>query len=208
MDGMSENLISLFLENLIFVVSQIPLWVWATAFTLVLLKILTRRPRHHWRIKKASWVLKRLREIGLESGPAAQFGFMRSKAVDPFTFEEAILTALKSRGIKIKRNRRYTGDGGIDGTAWLKGNLMLVQAKLYRGHINPQDVRDFCSLCEDKKAYGLFVHSGRTGPMSKECISPMLDIISGNRLLQFLEGRAMKLFPAAPQKMQLSGSAA
>ena len=187
---------------------KILLWVWATAFTLVLLKILTRRRRHHWRIKKASWFLRRLREIGLESGPAAQFGFMRSKAVDPFTFDEAIFTALKSRGVKIKRNPRYTRDGGIDGTAWWGGNLMLIQAKLYRGHINPQDVRDFRSLCEGTKAYGLFVHSGRTGPMSKDCISSTLDIISGDRLLNFLEGRAMMLFPPAPQKTQISRSAA
>ena len=208
MDGVFGNLILLVLENLIFIVWKIPLWAWASAFALVLFKFFTRRPRHHWRIKKASWFLRRLREIGLESGPAAQFGFMRSKAIDPFTFEEAILTALEQRKIKIKRNRRYTGDGGIDGIAWCEGNRTLIQAKLYRGYIKPQDVRDFRGLCQRRNALGLFVHSGRTGPMSQECISPMLDIISGNRLLQFLEGRAMKLFPAAPQKMQLSGSAA
>lgn len=175
---------------------QIPWWVWAVITGLVLCWITAKPARHAWRIRKAGWVLRRLQELALESGPAAQFGFLRSKAVDPFTFEEAILSALQARKIKIRRNHRYTGDGGIDGTAWWQGKLILIQAKLYSGHITPKHVEEFTLLCQRRRALGLFVHSGRTGPGSRLHSSATFDIVSGERLLKLLEGKPVTLFPS------------
>ena len=69
------------------------------------------------------WRLRRIKE------PGRQIHYLRQ--VNPFLFEEMILTALKRHGFKIKRNRRYTGDGGIDGQAWWNGQHYLIQAKRY-----------------------------------------------------------------------------
>lgn len=172
-----------------------PWWVWAIITGLFVCWLTAKPIRHAWRIRKANWVLRRLREIAEESGPAAQFGFLRSDVVDPFTFEEAILTALQRRKMKIRRNRRYTGDGGIDGMAWWRGKLILIQAKLYSSHINPKHVEEFAAICKRRRAIGLFVHSGKTGPLSKSFRDEALDIVSGDRLLQLLVGSEMILFP-------------
>lgn len=183
------------LEWLFSILTGAPWWLWAIVTGLCVCWLSAKPIRHAWRIRKANWVLRRLREIAEESGPAAQFGFLRSAAVDPFTFEEAILTALQRRKMKIRRNRRYTGDGGIDGMAWSRGKLILIQAKLYSSHITPKHVKEFAAVCKHRKALGLFVHSGKTGPLSKSFRDDALDIVSGDRLLQLLVGSEMILFP-------------
>lgn len=143
----------------------------------------------------ASKVLRKLQKLGEASGPGSQMAYLRSKAVDPFVFEEAILTALRERGLRIRRNKRYTGDGGIDGNAWIGKQRVLIQAKLYTNHIAPADVREFARLCQRHRAMGLFVHSGRTGPASRKQLTDELDIVSGERLLQLLCGDPLRLFP-------------
>lgn len=184
------------LEWLLSILTGAPWWVWAIITGLFVCWLTAKPIRHAWRIRKASWVLRRLSEIAVESGPAAQFGFLRSAAVDPFTFEEAILTALQQRKMKIRRNRRYTGDGGIDGMAWWRGRLILIQAKLYSSHITPKHVEEFAAICKQSKALGLFVHSGKTGPLSRSFRDEALDIVSGDRLLQLLVGSEIILFPS------------
>ncbi len=67
--------------------------------------------------------------------PQDQFYYLRG--LNAFVFEEMILTALKKHGFKIIRNKRYTGDGGIDGRAYKNDQHYLIQAKRYRKHINP-----------------------------------------------------------------------
>ena len=173
----------------------VPWWFWAIPVSLLIVWVTSKPVKHAWRIRKASWVLRVLSEIGLSKGPGAQFGFLRSRAVDPYTFEEAILTALLERGVKIRRNSRYTGDGGIDGQAWINGRRVLIQAKLYKGHINPAHVEDFVILCKKNKSLGLFVHSGKTGPASRRNSSESIDIVSGDRLLKLLSKDRMQLLP-------------
>ena len=113
-----SKLLEVTAERLVDLALQVPWWGWAVVTGLFLCWLTAKPVRHAWRIRKAEWVLKQLKVLAETSGPAAQFGFLRSKAVDPFTFEEAILSALKERKLKIRRNHRYTGDGGIDGKAW------------------------------------------------------------------------------------------
>lgn len=155
-----------------------------------------RRLKRRWRVAKASKIIKKLGAIGVESGPQRQFGYLRSKSVDPFVFEEAILTALKRRKVNILRNERYTGDGGVDGKAWVNGKLVLIQAKLYSGHISAQHVKDFVGLCDKQKSFGLFVHTGRTGALSREVVmsNRNIDIVSGKRVLDLLLGDEITLF--------------
>lgn len=186
-------------HNLYDLVVMIPWWGWAPIATALIVWLTAKPAKHAWRIRKASRVLDTFARIGLEQGPAAQFGYLRSKSVDPYTFEEAILTALLEKGAKIRRNLRYTGDGGIDGQAWVKGKRILVQAKLYKNHINPAHVEEFARLCQKKKCLGLFVHSGKTGPASRKHTAELLDIVSGDRLIKLLTKGNITLFPFSHQ---------
>ena len=139
---------------------------------------------HTRRIKAARRVLKKLRTI---DHPSGQFAYLRK--VDPFVFEELILEAFNRGGLKIKRNRRYTGDGGIDGKVKINGRYVLIQAKRYSGYINNNHVTLFSKLCKDKRQLGLFIHTGKTGKGSYHQQSGEVDIVSGSRMLDLILGR-------------------
>lgn len=148
------------------------------------------RPRRRWRIGAADAVLAKINSI---EHAGQRFGYLRK--IDPFTFEEMILTALEREGHKITRNKRYTGDGGLDGRVEINGVKFLVQAKRYTSHINPKDVSKFVTLCTRHKRSGLFVHTGKTGPASKVAIrSSNVQLISGEKLLLLLDDDRV-LFP-------------
>lgn len=147
------------------------------------------RWHHIGKVLQSYWMLNKFVKIGKQNnGKARQFGFLR-KCVDPYVFEEMILTALKKSGYKIKRNKRYSHDGGIDGQCWIKGKRHLIQAKRYSSHINPQHVKSFSEICLKRKSRGLFVHTGKTGQGSKLCQGSIVDIISGEKLLHLLESQ-------------------
>lgn len=116
-----------------------------------------------------------------------QFGFLRY--TDPFVFEEMILTAFKHAGFKIKRNKRYTGDGGIDGVIFINGQRILIQAKRYKAHINAAHVTAFQTICKKQGCHGLFIHTGKTGKQSWRNREKVVDIISGERMLDLLVRR-------------------
>lgn len=98
-----------------------------------------------------------------------------------------ILSALKKRGYKIKRNKRYSGDGGIDGQVIIEGHCYLIQAKRYANHINPTHVQSFVRLCQRRRKKGLFVHTGKTGKKSYRIVRfSEIEIISGDRLINLL----------------------
>lgn len=122
------------------------------------------------------------------SCPARRFGLLRS--VNHFTFEELILSAYERKGYKVIRNKKYTGDGGIDGKVVINGNTVLIQAKRYSGAISRIDVSKFGHLCIGENTSGLFIHTGTT-PKSvwKEIkqLHPQIEIVSGQRLLKLLE---------------------
>ena len=109
------------------------------------------------------------------------------RSVNPFVFEEMILTALKKRGFKITRNKRYSGDGGIDGQVRIKNEHYLIQAKRYKNHINPAHVQTFVRLCRKRGEKGLFVHTGKTGKKSYQVVQNSdVTLISRKRLLNML----------------------
>lgn len=133
--------------------------------------------RHKHNVKVAKRAIKKVKTI---QEPANRLLYLRK--VDPYVFEELVLTALKENGYKIKRNKRYSGDGGIDGKVFIDGKLFFVQSKRYKGHITLQHVKDFSSVCERYNASGLFVHTGRTGKAVRDMDCNRVTIISGNRL--------------------------
>lgn len=106
------------------------------------------------------------------------------RKINPYVFEELILYAFKKHGYKIYRNRRYSNDGGIDGKVKKDGKKYLIQAKRYSAAINPCHVRNFIDVCRKMKMKGYFVHTGRTGDMSKELQknNPEIKFISGSEL--------------------------
>ncbi len=154
-----------------------------TAFAILVRFLVSRfRNSHRVRIKNAKRVMDRL--YTLDSFPE-RLAYLRK--IDPFVFEELILEALERRGHKIKRNKRYTGDGGIDGQCWINGQHALIQAKRYRNHIRLKDVADFQAIMQKRNTHGLFVHTGKTGKgvwaLNKD---PRLTIISGEKLVRLL----------------------
>jgi restriction system protein len=112
-------------------------------------------------------------------------------------FEEMVLTSLRRKGYRIIRNEGYTGDGGVDGRAYLNDQHYLIQAKRYKDHIRAGDIEEFAKVCKRRKGRGLFVHTGKTGEQSRAiAYTQNIDIISGAKLLALLltsEPRQMHL---------------
>jgi len=163
-------------------------WPYVLLLGLFVYRLITRRivkPRHKRKIASSRKALDTLNEI---TSPAVKFSYLRK--VDPFVFEEMILTSLNIQGYKIVRNKSYTGDGGIDGQVYIGNELVLIQAKRYSRYISATDISDFSLLCERLKCKGLFVHTGKTGSLAwHNQDSSVIDIVSGNRMLSLLTSK-------------------
>ena len=146
------------------------------------LRCLFLRRSHRRRIRAARRVLARIH--GWDA--ARIFGYLRK--VDPLMFEELILESFSCSGFRVRRNRRYSGDGGIDGQVRLNGAWAPVQCKRYSAHINPAHVADFAAVLRRRRVpAGLFVHTGRTGPASWDhATNAGVTIVSGQRLIALL----------------------
>ncbi|MBA3536696.1 MAG: restriction endonuclease, partial [Tatlockia sp.] len=110
--------------------------------------------------------------------------------IDPFVFEELLLIAFKSRGLKVIHNKRYTGDGGIDGVVILPSkHRMAVQAKRYQNHINVQHLKDFADTIKTHQGHGgFFIHCGKSGQAVYQNLPANIILISGNNLHRLLSG--------------------
>lgn len=69
-------------------------------------------PPHRQRVRRSRAVLRELRAMRGEAVPARPFSYLRQ--VDPLVYEEVVLSALEDAGAFVLRNRRYSGDGGVD----------------------------------------------------------------------------------------------
>ena len=150
--------------------------------------------RHRWRRRQARTMCEQLR--GRDRDQPAGIHYARLRAMDPLAFEELLLEAFERRGHRVIRNRRYTGDGGVDGEVIMDGERWLIQAKRYRDAIRPEHVWDFARLCASRRRRGLFIHTGRTGGMSRAVVDGAtgIEIVSGRKLLALLTGA-----PFAPE---------
>ena len=101
--------------------------------------------------------------------------------MNPYAFEELLLTCCQNQGWKIERNFKYSNDGGLDGRVTIAGRLYLIQAKRYRGHINPKHIRDFYQVIQGEEAHGgFFIHTGKTGELAKELLRDyQISLLSG-----------------------------
>ena len=149
--------------------------------------------RHQQYIQLADSVLKRLSDrITVVQLPEA-IAILRK--MNPYAFEELLLTCCQNQGWKIERNFKYSNDGGLDGRLTIAGKLYLIQAKRYRGYINPKHIHDFDQVIQREKAYGgFFIHSGKTGEMSKELLREyQISLLSGQRLVDFVLGQKLRI---------------
>ncbi|MFJ5498737.1 restriction endonuclease [Pectobacterium sp. CHL-2024] len=144
--------------------------------------------RRHRRYRtKAERVIQRLPQL---SGDAQRLAYLRK--INPYVFEELLLLAFERQGYPIVRNASYSGDGGLDGQVFIDGQRYLIQAKRYGKTITPAHIQHFGDLLLRERCGGLFIHTGRTGKLSRSLLSahPQIQLISGQRLLDLLNGKA------------------
>jgi len=144
---------------------------------------------HRARIRAARRHLPSLAALASRDEPDARRRlFYRLRSLDPLVFEELILEAFFRLGNPIRRNRRYSGDGGIDGQVYLSGGWAPIQCKRYRSAIDPQHVADFSAVLRRRRALlGLFIHTGRTGDRSRaHAADSAILFVSGDRLCRLL----------------------
>ena len=101
--------------------------------------------RHRRNVERGDAVLGRVREMAQAGGPGRVLGYLRK--IDPYVFEEPVLSAFERAGWRIERNAAYSGDGGIDGKLYgEQGWLILIQCKRYGGMIDPGHVTAFAEV--------------------------------------------------------------
>lgn len=150
---------------------------------------LRRRGGRHVRYRRrAKRVVEEMHRRRMAGG--AVIGYLRK--VNPYVFEEIVLDGFERYGVKVFRNRSYSGDGGIDGVVVVDGQTYLVQCKRYVSNIRMEHVAEFVSVCRMRDLKGFFVHTGRTGRQSVRLAreSDCVEIISGAKLLQLLGFRS------------------
>ncbi|MBC8947029.1 restriction endonuclease [Xenorhabdus indica] len=140
--------------------------------------------KHRNYYKTAEEVLKKLPRL---RNNVSRLNYLRQ--INPYVFEELLLLAFQKQGFKVKRNKSYSGDGGIDGKVWIEGKCFLIQSKRYSQAINPKHIQEFGEVLKCMNCEGFFIHTGRTGGKSiYHSINYPIYIISGKRLLNLLSG--------------------
>ncbi|EKR2943567.1 restriction endonuclease [Salmonella enterica subsp. enterica serovar Typhi] len=144
------------------------------------------RIRRHQRYRAtAARVLVRLKTL---PGDAHRLKYLRK--INPYVFEELLLLALTQQGMTVIHNPCYSGDGGLDGQVIINGERWLIQAKRYGRTIRPAHIDAFGELLRLEGCRGVFIHTGRTGPVSRARLTlwPDIELVSGQRLLKLLNG--------------------
>lgn len=147
--------------------------------------------RHLYHIRQAKKIIKKLREIALTPYYEGKIiNYLRK--INPYVFEELILTVIEESNIRVFRNTAYSGDGGIDGIFKIKQGKVLVQCKRYGKYINAKDVHELSlKVKSDKYFMGIFAHTGKTGDKAKNIGINEKNVIflSGNNLVNIIIGK-------------------
>jgi len=160
----------------------------ATIFLVVVIVLLALNRKadqalstHGRKWRAARRVRKKLQSDDMNA--AQKLSYLRK--IDPYVFEELVLMSFREAGYAITRNRRYSGDGGVDGRMKKNGVRWYVQCKRYGGYICARHVDEFSAVCERAGVHGVFVHTGKTGGASKEVArqDENITIVSGGCLL-------------------------
>lgn len=150
--------------------------------------------QHQKNIERANSILQEFRTQPIKPKLPYVIGTLRQTT--PYVFEELLLSCCLDQGWTIKRNKQYSGDGGVDGRVSIGEKLYLIQAKRYTDHIKSEHLHDFQEVIEAQRADGgFFIHSGKTGPLSKAVLKqyPQIVLISGQRLVNFVLGQKLRI---------------
>lgn len=182
---------------------DLPVWAWGIAGFVVwrVLRGLFSRPskkryrttpaqrkqvhkRHRGWEKEAGAVLKKLQRSSLADEQERAL----LQSMTAYGFEYLITEGFKGKGSRIRKLRRVSGDGGIDGMVELSGRWHLIQAKRYASPVSTGTLSEFQQVCVDKRMPGLFVAtSGFTEPAKKFAMqSGRLTLMDGARLIETL----------------------
>jgi restriction system protein len=147
---------------------------------------LTKKNKHSQFIKKGKQILKTINKLE-HSGQKINY----LKKINPYVFEELLLSAFKNKGFKIKRNKKYSGDGGIDGKVYNDQGLFLIQAKRYKDYIRKNQIDEFkIAIIKNMAIGGYFIHTGKTSPeLMSYSKDREIEIISGNKLIDLLNNK-------------------
>ena len=182
---MAEIILNIVMEVLI----VLPWWLYVGVTITLYVCYLVSNKAHLPKIILSYWALNRLATIGENKGVKQQFFYLWK--CSPYLYEEMILTAIKKSGHRIKRNSRYSSDGGIDGQCWIEGRHYLIQAKRYSSHITTSHVKEFNHICKKRGKFGLFIHTGKTGKGSWIAKGKHIEIISGRNMIDLLESKSI-----------------
>ncbi len=140
--------------------------------------------RHRSNIKKSKNLLKLLAGIKHEG---ARINYLRK--IDPYVFEELVLSIFECHGYVVWRTGSYSGDGGFDGKVYIeKKGWYLVQSKRYGAHIKAQHAKEFVQLVNKNAKGGFFVHSGKTSEELRIWLrSTRVKVLSGSVLVNSIE---------------------
>uniref|UniRef100_UPI0035C665FA restriction endonuclease n=1 Tax=Serratia quinivorans TaxID=137545 RepID=UPI0035C665FA len=147
----------------------------------------TASRRRHCRYQAtAARVFERLPQL---DGDSHRLVYLRK--INPYVFEELLLLACERQGHPVKRNASYSGDGGLDGQVIIDGKKYFIQAKRYGRTITPSHIQDFGALLLKSRCEGFFIHTGRTGHLSRALLQnhTHVHLVSGQRLLDLLAGK-------------------
>jgi restriction system protein len=144
------------------------------------------RRRHRRYQAMAARVLQRLPQL---AGDAQRLTYLRK--INPYVFEELLLMAFERQGYAVIRNASYSGDGGLDGQVIIGDKKYFIQAKRYGRTITPSHIQDFGALLLKSRCEGFFIHTGRTGHLSRALLQnhTHVHLVSGQRLLDLLAGK-------------------
>lgn len=168
--------------------------VMALMFVMSLLfKLKKRQP---WRIGVSKKWLTQFRKSKSKYTPLQRFAFIRG--VDHFLWEEILMSCFEERGYQITRTK-MTRDGGSDGYVKINKEMIVIQAKRYKGSISRSHVLALCNLVQGNKrlSKGLFIHTGKTSKPILEYfrMNSHLELISGvDTILAFLDGEVINVF--------------
>lgn len=156
------------------------------------LYFIIKKKSHRLRLIKAKKVFNTLKRPEFKNQPGRLFAYVR--CIDPFVFEELLLLSFKERGLKVIHNKRYTGDGGIDGIVVLPSNQRVaIQAKRYQNHIHTHHIRDFEQAIKKHQCVaGYFIHSGKSGKTIYQNLPQNIVLVSGENLHRLLLPEELK----------------
>lgn len=146
-----------------------------------------KQKRHRYKIKKAKQIILKFGDFNDEFRNAKIITYLRK--IDPYVFEELLLEAFEIKGYRVKRNKSYSNDGGVDGLIFNeKDERIFVQAKRYKGFVNRQHIHDFSRFISANNAVGgYFIHTGKTSKLILEQFRDSnIHIISGSKLVELI----------------------